>query len=279
MTRTLLVAIAKDEGPYLREWALYHKKVCGFDDIFVYENDSTDDTRCELESMAADGLCSWKHWPRSLHNPPQQTAYGDALLIKDDYDWVCLLDIDEFLVLKSDASIGEFLSGFDDDVGSVSFNWAVFYSLDKAMSTEPVTRRIHRCYGDAHVKTIARSKAIRGAMIHTFALLPGYRYMHCSGSEYEVAQGENTDAKMCVDGGCKKFDFGTAQINHYLVKSEEDVLQKDKKGDATTREYRQKNVKAFYDNLARVREHRENHSIEDYIEARCGLDRFYGEIR
>ena len=278
MTRTLLVAIAKDEGPYLREWILYHKKVCGFDDIFVYDNDSSDGSGQTLDDIKKEGLCDWKPWSRNQHNPPQQTAYGDALLKKDDYDWVCLLDADEFLVLKSGESIGEFLSGFEKDVGSVSFNWAVFYSLDKTRSTEPVTKRILNCYGDAHVKTIARSKAIKGAMIHTFTLLPGYKYMHCSGAEYEVAQGDNTDAKMCVDGDCKKFDFGTAQVNHYLVKSEEDVLRKDEKGDATTREYRRKNVKDFYDNLARVREHRENHSIKEYIEARCGLDRFYGEL-
>lgn len=41
--KTVLVAIAKNEGgPHLREWVFYHKAICGFDHIHIYNNDSSD---------------------------------------------------------------------------------------------------------------------------------------------------------------------------------------------------------------------------------------------
>jgi len=81
--KTALVAIAKNEGLYIREWVTYHKKVCSFDEIFVYDNDSTDSTRSELGAMEAEGLCGWKPWPRDEHSPPQHKAYWDSLKRKE----------------------------------------------------------------------------------------------------------------------------------------------------------------------------------------------------
>jgi hypothetical protein len=39
--RCLLITTVKDEGPSILEWIAHHKRI-GFDDINVYQNDSTD---------------------------------------------------------------------------------------------------------------------------------------------------------------------------------------------------------------------------------------------
>jgi hypothetical protein len=39
-----MVSIAKNEGPYLKEWIEYHKLV-GFTKFYFYDNESTDNTR------------------------------------------------------------------------------------------------------------------------------------------------------------------------------------------------------------------------------------------
>lgn len=278
--RTALIAIAKDEGPYIREWVVYHKKVCGFGEIFVYENDSTDETRKELESMAAEGLCGWKPWPRSEHNPPQPKAYWNSLERKGDWDWMCLMDIDEFLVLKGGESISEFVSKFDETTGSIAFNWGVFYSTEKTMGDEPVIKRVNYCYGDTHVKTIARTKAISTAGIHGFWLKGGYKYMHSSGREYQLAGkvGPYLEATICRDPECRIFDVGAAHINHYSMKSEDEVRTKDERGRAPTKKYIKKNTMKQYRNIMRQVIHNDNHSIKRYIETRYGLERFYDEI-
>ncbi len=40
--KSVLVAIAKNEAPYFLEWIIYHKYIVGFDEIVIYDNDSTD---------------------------------------------------------------------------------------------------------------------------------------------------------------------------------------------------------------------------------------------
>ena len=279
--KTALVAIAKDEGPYIREWVVYHKKFCGFDEIFVYENDSSDSTRSELESMAAEGLCGWKPWPRSEHNPPQPKAYWDSLNRKEEWDWLCLMDIDEFLVIKGGQGIGEFVSIFGEDTGSIAFNWGVFYSTDKAKSDEPVVKRVNYCHGDTHVKTIARTMAIKTAGIHGFWLNAGYRYMHCSGLEYKLDGKVDAylESTICRDPHIRIFDASAAHINHYLMKSEEEVAIKDKRGRAPTRRYIKKNTMRQYRSLISRGVHHENHAIKKYIEEIFGLDKFYEEIK
>jgi hypothetical protein len=279
--RTALIAIAKNEGPYIREWVVYHKKVCGFSEIFVYENDSTDNTRSELESMAAEGLCSWKPWPRSEQNPPQPKAYWDSLKRKDEWDWMCLMDIDEFLVIRGGQSVGEFVSNFGEDTGSIAFNWGVFYSTDKSRSDDPVIKRVNYCYGDTHVKTIARTKAIATAGIHGFWLRNGYKYMHCSGVEYKLDGRVDAylEATICRDPKCRIFDTSVAHINHYSMKSEEEVAIKDERGRAPTMRYIRKNTMRQYRSLIKGGVHHENHSIKKYIEKRYGLDKFYEGLK
>jgi hypothetical protein len=282
--KTALIAVAKNEGPYIREWVVYHKKVCGFSEIFVYENDSTDNTRSELESMAAEGLCGWKPWPRSEQNPPQQKAYWDAeKKRKKEWDWMCLLDVDEFLVLRTNEQIGEFVSRFDENTGSISFNWVIFYSKDKKRTSDPVIKRVNYCYGDSHVKTIARTKFIANAGIHAFWLLQnrGYKYMHCSGQEYNL-EGRidaRLEATICIDPKIFICDASVAQINHYMMKSEEEVEARDARGRATTKHYVKKKSKKNYDKLIKKNLHHENNSIKKYIESIIGLENFYEEIK
>ena len=274
------MAIAKNEGPYVREWAIYHKMVCGFDDIIVYENDSTDHTRFELKRLEGEGVCKWKEWPRIEQNPPQPKAYWDSLKMKNGYDWMCLLDVDEFIVLRSNDTIGDFVARFDESAGSVSFNWAIFYSPDKVRTDEPVIKRVNYCYGDSNVKTIARTKAISTAGIHGFWLLPGYKYMHCSGAEYMVKGKDDQylEARICTDRKYMICDASAGQVNHYMMKSEEEVITRDERGDATRRHHAKKRTLVPYRRLLRSGERRENHTIKRYIEERYGLERFYQEV-
>lgn len=53
-----IVAIAKNEGPYLREWIEYHRLV-GIRKIYFYDNESEDDTRAILAPYVDAGVVDY----------------------------------------------------------------------------------------------------------------------------------------------------------------------------------------------------------------------------
>ena len=50
-----IVCIAKNEGPYIKEWIEYHRCI-GFDIFYFYDNDSNDETKAVLKDYIEQGL-------------------------------------------------------------------------------------------------------------------------------------------------------------------------------------------------------------------------------
>jgi hypothetical protein len=283
--KTILVAIAKNEGPYLAEWAFYHKIICEFDQVHIYNNDSSDESKEKLEILSKKSICSWEDWPRdSYRNPPQQTAYANAMhKFKNKFDWICFMDLDEFLVFNCHENIKDCISKFDEKTGSISFNWKIFYSLDQRKTEEPIIKRVNYYIDNPHVKTIARTKAISGFGfgIHTFPLLPGYKYMHSSGLAYNLDEKtqDSLDIRICTKKECYIYNTEKSQINHYQMKSEEEISQRDKRGKATVIEYTPKHTINNYNNIKKNTSHKSDNNIKEFIEKKYGLEKFYEEIK
>lgn len=270
MDKFHLVAVAKNEGVFLKEWVLYHRLICGFDEIVVYNNDSEDNSEEVLSGLSSEGLCEWVDWPRAGHNPPQITAYHHAFQrFRGREGWLLFLDIDEFLFLKEAEDIRSFVRSFGGDTGSISFNWSMFYSVDENTPEGPVTKNIN-CFleDNGHVKTMARLKAIRVPCIHSFRLAPGFKYMHCSGFDYGIDLGELASIKMSLDASiCVKrphVNCASAQINHYRVKSKEYCLMKDRRGCVASEQFRSVNSIGEYESLKNKTKNY-NNDIKNYI--------------
>lgn len=273
MEKFTLMAVAKNERSFLKEWAFYHKMICGFDEIVVYNNDSDDSSEIVLDDLASNDWFRWIDWPRDKYGPPQATSYLHALnSAKKDGGWLMTMDLDEFLFLKEDSDIKTFVSGFGDEVGSISFNWVMFYSIDELTSEEPVTRSIKCVYEESgHVKTIVRTRAARVPCIHAFRLAPGFKYMHCSGFDYEIDLSELQSKNMSLDASlCVRrphVDCRRAQINHYQIKSKEHCLMRDKRGCAATNNFKNKRSTLFYEKLLSKSFHKKSEEIENKIKA------------
>lgn len=267
----ILVAIAKNEAPFIKEWVAYHRWVCGFDTVLIYENDSSDESKDVLSELSKIGLCNWIEWPRSEHNPPQTTAYADALNRFRNVDgWMCFLDIDEFLVLKKHKSIKDFLSKIPKNVGSVSFNWKIFYSKDEFCSKDFVTKRMEFVLEDnGHVKTIARIKAIKVPCVHTCRLAPGFRYLNSCGFDYSINLNELSDIKMSLDASmCVRrshINYENAQINHYQIKSKNYCINKDNRGCACAGSFMNPNSTIAYENCLKIVDQKSNYDIKNII--------------
>lgn len=220
-----LCAIMKNEREYIFEWVAFHRAI-GFKSIVVYSNDCSDGTDLLLDDLARKQYLIHRAWPSQSHNSPQLAAYSDALG-RCETEWIAFLDADEFLNLKQDASLADFLARYDASVSAVAINWRIFGSSGESKRRDGyVTDRFVRAapkgiHLNRHCKTIARTQDISEAHIHRCFLQRG-RYVDTDGKDVEIERmGFTPTVKLDV-----------AQVNHYVVKSREEFEEKRARGNA-----------------------------------------------
>lgn len=121
-----LIAIAKDEAAYLPAW-IFHHLYFGFDEIDIYVNNTTDNTR-ELQGALSHNtqvnFINGDQFFKEDIASPQAAAYfyGLQSAKKDEFTHVLCLDIDEFWTPKNfKDSIQDCLAKVGGDV--ISFEW------------------------------------------------------------------------------------------------------------------------------------------------------------
>lgn len=216
-----LCGIARNEGPYLIEWIAFHRAI-GVEHIILYSNDSDDDSDALLARLAALDLIEYRPWPGVDGRSSQISAYQDAT-VRCESRWICFLDLDEFLNLKSDASIGDFLARFDPDVTAIALNWRLFGSAGR-IDHEPglVTERFTRASVPDHpfsrqIKTIAVASEIYKVTAHRVRVKHG-RYADGSGATLDPGR------------GFAPVHHDLVQVNHYVLKSRAEFALKRKRG-------------------------------------------------
>ena len=220
----LLCAIAKDEGQYVKEWVDFHLNL-GVSKIIIYDNDSSVPLS-PTDFAGVEQLVDIVSWRTELGVAPQVPAYNDCLIQhSDQFHWILFLDLDEFLNLKVDDNVPDFLKRFSEAEG-VAINWRMFGSagLDKN-DCNPVLHRFLQASSDvfapnAHVKTMFRPNSVSGVGVHTPEFLEGARLVNPS--NLAIAHGSLQ----------WNIDLNIAQINHYFVKSKEEFARKRLRGRA-----------------------------------------------
>ncbi len=127
-----IAVIVKNEAQYIEEWAKFHL-AAGVNHVIVYDNGSTDDTVAKLRQTLPQEALTITPWAQKLqdgrsgaelHN--QVLAFAHALVnYGPRFRWMAFVDIDEFIVPKGVASIGEALAELGD-AAHVSLPWHMF---------------------------------------------------------------------------------------------------------------------------------------------------------
>lgn len=126
------ITCMRDEGAYLIEWLAHHRAV-GFDHFVVFTNDCSDPT-CEILDY-----CAEFGWLTHLPNPGpydkrgiQFTALNQAakLDIVRDADWICTLDVDEFVNIKCGDGTLAALHAALPEADVITLTWRLFGSSD-----------------------------------------------------------------------------------------------------------------------------------------------------
>lgn len=203
-----IVAIAKNEGIYFKEWIEYHKLI-GIEHFYVYNNDTEDNTKEILMPYIESGLITWI----DIHGKNQQAnAYNDAIdKFKNETRWLCPLDLDEFICLKKHKNINEFMERFNDCF-QVSIRWVAFgdsghIKQPKGLVLENFTKCSQKCSWVP--KSIFNPRAaIEAHLIH-----------------YMVGAGKWVDENHLKFGEFEP-TVEIAQINHYYTKSKEEFINR-----------------------------------------------------
>ena len=99
-----VVAIVKNEGPYIKEWLDYHL-LAGVDHFFIYDNESEDNLKEVLQPYIEKGIVTYTFFPGKVIQTP---AYDMAMNRFRFYcRYIAFIDIDEFILPKTNRSITE----------------------------------------------------------------------------------------------------------------------------------------------------------------------------
>ena len=216
-------AIAKNEGPYFKEWVEWHLQH-GVEKFYVYDNESTDETKSVLEPYIRLGIVEYKYWPGYRR---QLAAYDDCLENhRFSSRWIAFIDLDEFIVPVKDENIPQFLNKFESFAG-VEINWLIYGSGGRKKKTPGVIMdrfKFHsnpNHYLNRHVKSIVNPRQV-------FAMIGCHEAARISGS---IADSHGHPINKNFRERQPQQDV--IRINHYAVRSYEEFTEKQARGRAS----------------------------------------------
>ena len=218
-----VVVIAKNEGEYFREWLEWHISK-GVEKFYVYDNESTDNTKEVLKPYIEAGIVDYTYFPGYRK---QLAAYDDCLL-KHRFDtrWLAVIDMDEFIVPLSTQNIPEYLKGLEE-FPVVEINWLVYGSSgEKEKRSGGVMERFKKHSLpehplNKHVKSIFNPQRVYGMTgCHEVARIDG-KAVDSGGKKVKVSWRDRNPQHDLI------------KINHYAVRSYEEFIEKKGRGRAS----------------------------------------------
>ncbi|TCQ08684.1 glycosyl transferase family 92 [Rhizobium sp. PP-F2F-G36] len=241
-----IMACVKNEAPYIEEWVRFHRAI-GVRHFHIYDDGSTDGTMDILRSLLSAKALTIVPWIMRMRDEGtsvvlngQAIAFAHALLnFGGRYDWMAFIDVDEFLLPRRDSTLEDALrhaKGFPN----ISLPWHMFgHGGHRARPKGPVclsyTARVaHPERQDANAsnfKCIVDPTRVTGVSVHRFRTK-------------EFGDRTSNDAGIVSSVRDRKAEaFYSAeylQLNHYYLKSEEELSEKVARGwsfDDTTEKY------------------------------------------
>lgn len=212
-----IVVIVKNEGKYIDEWIRYHKLV-GVDHIYIYDNNSDDDTYNIAEKYTEEGFVTLIKYPGQ---GVQLEVYDDAIKKHgNDVEYMAMIDADEFLFSTTNKSVKDTIVEIFEShprASGLAINWRMFGSSgfkEKPKSGGVIDNFLYcsekRAKGNDCIKTIVRPSKV-------------FRYIQCHFPMYIIG-GYSIDE----NGSKVKYwfnkhdDESKIRINHYFTKSLEE---------------------------------------------------------
>ncbi len=201
-----VVAIIKNEEPYLKEWVLFHKLI-GVDRFFIYDNGSTDNSLAVLKPFVEDGLVTVVPWGGFLTGfNTQRLAYAHAVSnFGGVARWMIFFDIDEFVFSETHDDLHDAFDSLPDcaalKIPRFEFGTNGHKTKPGGLVIENYTQRSSSM--KTEYKSAARPDRIRETKTH-----------------HQIVHGD-TVTLSAANGAPRPL-----RVNHYYTKSEEEFRAK-----------------------------------------------------
>ncbi len=229
-----IVAIMKNEGPYLQEWIEFHR-LMGVEKFYLYDNESTDDTKSILAPYIESGVVEYTYFPGQKMQLP---AYWDCVnKYKNETKWLAIIDLDEYIVPVKYDSVAEFLAKQKKRVAQVVIPWVIFGSggheqRPNGLVLESYTKCAKRNW---LYKSIVNPRMIIDMGCHEQMVAGATRdikdselrinHYHCkSWAEYQL-KASRGDAWFGADAGIKKYQRNMFKIHDLNDITDDTVLR------------------------------------------------------
>ena len=227
----LVFAAMRNEGAFIVEWVSWYRML-GFQ-VLIGTNDCTDRSVDLLGRLADAGwLSHFSHAPGT--HPAKQSAHRHMRRQPQvaATDWLLICDVDEFLVIHTgDGSIRGYLDHMGRDFLGVVFHWQCFGTGGQARYQDGLVHQQFQRRGTSRHKVNTNFKSMFKSPLRY------RRYSDHGPFIYDGTWGEapgnfvNTDGRFITkflthDHPVRATDLDdiattTAQMNHYMIRSDE----------------------------------------------------------
>lgn len=248
-----VVAIMKNEAPYLKEWLDYHL-LAGVDHFYIYDNESPDNQAYVAKPYVEAGFVDYIPAPGKVM---QTAVYNDAIKrFKFQNRYMAFIDGDEFVYPKVDG--GGVIDIVDDifsqhpTIAGLAINWHCFGSnnLTKADLSHGVLERFtRRAPNDWTPKMEGWPEHILGGNAITKLVINPRKSKGMNGPHnayfFENYHLVNETGRILAGGNNYPVTADKIIINHYNVKTREEYQIKINRGNADTGQMDYCNDKTF----------------------------------
>lgn len=220
-----IVAIAKNEALYVREWIKYHLVASeGSVHFFLYDNDSEDGLEDVIRDFIDNGVVTYIPYPG---NKMQLPAYDDAIAkYSGEARYMAFIDLDEFITSRQDVSITKQIRDLieKNNACGLGLNWCLYGSSgEKKKRDGLLIERFQRhgttgFWGNEHVKSIVNPRMVKRMISCHYPLY------------YAGGWNINTKGKRQHLWINKPVDWDILYISHFFCKSEEEFIKKKSRG-------------------------------------------------
>ena len=225
--KVCLCAIGKKENLYAKEYVQHYKNL-GYNHIFLYDNNVIGDEKFEdvLHNEVNDGFVTIID-RRGLRDQ-QCKSYNDCYEKNNkNYDWLSFFDLDEFLYIKNNKSIQEFLSDEKyNECKNVKINMLYYtdndfiYYENKSLN-ERFTKYKLDYFPNIHIKSTVRGNLSRNYWA-------SYENPHTSKVRYSSCN--TLGEKIKFNTPFNKPNYTLAYLKHFHTKTLEEFWNKVQRG-------------------------------------------------
>lgn len=227
-----ICAIMKNEGRYIPEWIEFHRLV-GVERFYLYDNDSTDNSREILRPWIEDGIVRLMPWPNFIaRKNAQYLAYAHAAaLTAHTTRWLACLDLDEFLFPVVESDLRVVLRELEAARSIAVFRREFTFCGHEEPPAGPVIANYNLTtaptqFSKSKYKSITDPISIQGVRsAHSFELQHGINLVN------ENLEPLRKDSKRRLKVCSEKL-----RINHYFTKSKSEFHEKLSRGNIAGRE-------------------------------------------